>query len=264
LVRGLYTAASGAVVAQANVDVIANNLANVNTTGFKRALMQVEAAPKTTIYRDGIDPGPSSDGRTRGVATHALVGDLGFGAQIYDTPTVFDQGAIAQTGNPLDVALSGPGFLTVQDSTGATAYARGGSLTTNAQGALVTATGDTVLGTDRKAIVVAQKGDIQIDRTGSVTSNGSVVGQLGVVEFANLAAMRPEGANKFVNSGAAPTTATATTVLQGAQEKSNADVISSMVSLIANERWFDANQKMIQTQDTEVGAAITTVGKSTT
>jgi flagellar basal body rod protein FlgG len=244
------------------VDVIANNLANVNTSGFKRALMQVEAAPKVTLYRDQIDPGKSSDGRTNGIAAHELVGDLGFGSRVYDTPTVFDQGAIQQTDNPLDVALSGPGFLTVRDATGATAYTRGGALTTNAQGALVTATGDTVVDTNGRPIVMPTQGDVQIDRTGAVTSNGTSVGQLAVVEFANTSAVRPQGANKFTNSGAAPKAAATTTVLQGAQEKSNADVITSMVALIANERWFDANQKMIQTQDTEVAAAITTVGKT--
>ncbi len=94
MVRGLYTAASGAIVAQANVDVIANNLANVNTTGFKRALMQVEAAPKTTIYRDGSIPDPAPTAARAASRRTRSVGDLGFGAQIYDTPTVFDQGAM--------------------------------------------------------------------------------------------------------------------------------------------------------------------------
>jgi flagellar basal-body rod protein FlgF len=262
LVRGLYTAATGAIVAQANVDVIANNLANVNTSGFKRTLMQVEAGQKTTIYRDQIDPGSSGE-RMRGVATHALVGELGFGSQIYDTPTVFDQGAIQQTGNPLDVALSGPGFLAVSDAAGATSYVRGGSFVQNTRGELVTADGDKVQGSDGKPIVAPAQGQLQIDRTGQITADGKVVGQLGVYEFANLAAVRPQGAGKFTNAGTAPAAAAATTVLQGAQEKSNADVITSMVGLIANERWFDANQKMIQTQDTEVGAAISTVGKST-
>ena len=133
MVRGLYTAASGAIVAQANVDVIANNLANVNTSGFKRSLMQVEAGEKTTIYRDQIDPGNSGE-LMRGVAAHALVGQLGFGSQIYDTPTVFDQGAIQQTGNPLDVALSGSGFLAVSDAAGTTSSVRGGSFVQTAQG----------------------------------------------------------------------------------------------------------------------------------
>jgi flagellar basal body rod protein FlgG len=126
----------------------------------------------------------------------------------------------------------------------------------------VTPAGDTLLGIDGKPIVAPAQGELEIDRTGTITAGGSAVGQLRVVEFANLAAVRPQGAGKFINAGAAPTAATATTVLQGAQEKSNADVITSMVSLIANERWFDANQKMIQTQDTETGAAISTVGKT--
>jgi flagellar basal body rod protein FlgG len=262
LVRGLYTAASGAIVAQANVDVIANNLANVSTSGFKRAVMQVEAGQKSSIYRDQIDPGSSGE-RMRGIAVHALVGQLGFGSQIYDTPTVFDQGAIQQTGNSLDVALSGPGFLAVNDAAGTTSYVRGGSFVVNAQGVLVTADGDKVLGSDRKPIVLPAQGEVQIDHSGSVSANGTAVGQLGIYEFANLAAVRPEGSSKFTNAGTAPAAAANTTVLQGAQEKSNADVVSSMVALISNERWFDANEKMIQTQDTATGSAITTVGKST-
>jgi len=245
------------------VDVIANNLANVNTSGFKRTLMQVEAAPKTALFRDQIDPGQISGNRTGGVDTHAAVGDLGFGSRIYDTPTVFDQGAIQQTGNPLDVALSGPGFLAVRDAGGTLSYARGGSLTKDAQGALITLAGDKVMGTNGQPIVVPAQGNILIDRTGRLTANGAPAGQLAVFEFANLTAVRPQGADKFTNSGAAPKPAANTTVLQGAQEKSNADVITSMVGLIANERWFDANQKMIQTQDTEVAAAINSVGKTT-
>jgi len=157
LVRGIYTAASGAIVAQSNVDVIANNLANVNTTGFKRTLMQIEAGPKTAIFRDQTDPGQTSGNRTAGAATHASVGDLGFGARIYDTPAVFDQGAIQQTGNSLDVALSGPGFMAVRDASGSVSYTRGGGFVQNAQGALVTAEGDSVLGTDGKAIVLPRK-----------------------------------------------------------------------------------------------------------
>jgi flagellar basal body rod protein FlgG len=281
LVRGLYTAATGAIVAQANVDVIANNLANVNTSGFKRTLMQIESAPKATLYRDQTDPGKTGDNRTAGIAAHALVGDLGAGAQIYDTPTVFEQGPIEQTGNALDIALSGAGFLAVKDAAGNVSYTRGGSFRQNAQNQLVTGAGDTLLASNGQPLTLqaapgsatgtqngASTGQIpsaaiSIDRTGGVAAGGSVSGQLGVYEFANLTNVRPQGEGKFVNSGPAPKPATQTSVLQGAQEKSNANVISSMVSLIANERWFDANEKMISTQDAEVGAAITTVGKST-
>jgi flagellar basal body rod protein FlgG len=152
--------------------------------------------------------------------------------------------------------------MAVRDASGSTSYTRGAGFVQNAQGALVTAEGDSVLGTDGKPIVLPAQGSVQIDRTGTITANGAPVGQLAVFEFSNLAAVRPQGADKFTNAGPAPTAAAGTTVLQGAQEKSNADVIGSMVSLIANQRWFDANQKMIQTQDGEVGTAINTVGKT--
>ncbi len=262
MVRGLYTAATGALVAQANVDVIANNLANVNTAGFKRSLLQAQAAPQTALFRDQIEPGRASGNRTGGVATHTPIGTLGFGVRIYDTPTVFEQGPIEQTGNALDVALSGPGFLAVRDGAGAIRYTRGGSLTQNARNELVTNGGDTVLGPDGQPAKIPPGQTLKITSQGELLSNGAPSGRLAVFEFSDRLSLRPEGADKFVNSGRAPQLATQTTVLQGAQEKSNAQVVPAMVNLIANERWFDANQKMIQTQDDELAQAITTVGKT--
>jgi flagellar basal-body rod protein FlgF len=287
LVRGLYTAATGAVVAESNVDVIANNLANVNTSGFKRTLMQIESEPKMALFRDQTDPGHTPNNRTNGVAAHAAVGDLGFGARIYDTPSDFEQGPIQQTGNAMDVALSGPGFFSARDAAGKISYTRGGSFVQNARNQLVTTDGDAVMGTNGQPVTlqppppnaiidlqgnVASNGSaagqlaivgVRIDPRGTVTSNGVPAGQLAVSEFANLQYLRPQGADKFVNVGPTPLRATQTTVLQGAQEKSNAQVIPAMVDLIASERWFDVNQKMMQTQDTAVGQAIESVGKST-
>ncbi len=286
MVRGLYTAATGAIVAQTNVDIIANNLANVNTAGFKRTLMQAEAMLELPINRDQTDPGTSGANRTPGVPRSTPIGKLGFGAEVYDTPTVFEQGPIQSTGNMMDVALSGPGFFSVRDKSGVIRYTRGGSFTQNAQNQLVTTDGDSVLGVDGQPVNLKQQGNIsvdlqgrvsqngqlagslavvaiKIDPRGGVTSNGIQTGKLGVYEFADMTQLRPIGNDKFINAGSAPKVATSTSVLQGAQEKSNSNVISSMVDLITNERWFDANEKMIQTQDTELGAAITTVGKST-
>jgi flagellar basal-body rod protein FlgG len=186
----------------------------------------------------------------------------------------------------MDVALSGPGFFSVRDKNGVIRYTRGGSFTQNAQNQLVTTDGDSVMGTNGQPVSLRQQGNvsvdlqgrvsqngqldgnlavvaIKIDPRGGVTSNGIETGRLGVYEFSDMNELRPIGNDKFVNAGAAPKIASQTVVLQGSQEKSNSNVISSMVDLIANERWFDANEKMIQTQDTELGAAITTVGKST-
>ena len=101
-----------------------------------------------------------------------------------------------------------------------------------------------------------------IARDGTVSVDGRNYDQLNVVEFANAANLRPEGSNRFADAGAGARAATNTSALQGSLEKSNADVVRSMVDLIANERWFDANEKSIQTHDDAVGQAITTVGRT--
>jgi flagellar basal-body rod protein FlgF len=185
----------------------------------------------------------------------------------------------------MDVALSGPGFFTVRNAAGETQYTRGGSFSQNAKNELVTADGDNVMGADGQPITLAPKGgtivdrqanvtldgkptgqiavvSVKIDSSGGLTSNGVPTGQLAIAESANLTNLRPIGGSKFINAGGPMAPATQTSVLQGAQEKSNANVISSMVGLIANERWFDANEKVITTQDAEVGLAISTVGKT--
>ena len=254
----MYTAASGALVAQSAVDTIANNLANVDTAGFKRTLLQVQSQPERDVYRIQTDPATNG-----GVATRTRIGALGSGAQVYDTPADYAQGTIAATGNDLDVALSGPGFFAVREGNGNVRYTRDGAFLRDQNGFLTAQNGDRVLGRNATPIVLPASGKVQIGRDGAVSVDGRAYDQLGVVEFTNPAALRPEGANRFVDTGAAGVrAATNTTALQGSLEKSNADVIRSMVDLIANERWFDANEKSIQTQDDAVGQAITTVGRT--
>jgi len=119
VVRGMYTAASGALVAQSAVDTIANNLANVNTAGFKRTLLQVQAQPHRDLYRFQTDPGKNPYAHIAGVPSQVPIGALGSGAQIFDTPADFSQGLISATGNDLDVALSGPGFFAIRAGNGA-------------------------------------------------------------------------------------------------------------------------------------------------
>jgi flagellar basal-body rod protein FlgF len=264
LVRGLYTAATGARVAQANVDVIANNLANVNTAGFKRSLLQVEASAQTQLYRNQTDPGRLPSALTNGVPTHEAIGGLGSGAHIFDTPAIFDQGALQATGNSLDVALQGTGFFAVRTPQGQLAYTRDGSFLRTAQNQLVTTSGAAVLDAQGNPISIPAQGEVQISRTGAITSAGVPVAQLGLFQFANPNNLRPQGANTFVDAGAIPQAAAQTTVLQGSIEKSNADVVGSMVDLITNERWFDVNENMIQQQDQLTSLAVGTIGRSTT
>jgi flagellar basal-body rod protein FlgF len=261
VVRGMYTATSGALVAQAAVDTIANNLANVNTAGFKRTLLQVQSQPERGLYRFQTDPGRSANARIDGVPTQRYIGALGSGAEVYDTPAVFEQGAIAATGNDLDVALSGPGFFAVRGNAGVR-YTRDGAFLRDANGYLTAENGDRVLGANGAPVVLPAQGAVAIGRDGAISVAGRPYDRLNIVEFANAAGLRPEGASRFVDAGAGARQATTTSALQGSLEKSNADVVHSMVDLIANERWFEANQKSIQTQDDAVAQAMSTVGRT--
>jgi flagellar basal-body rod protein FlgF len=262
LVRGMYAAASGALVAQSAVDTIANNLANVNTAGFKRTLLQVQAQPQRELFRFQTDPGKTSGARTAGAAAQAPIGALGTGAQIYDTPADYAQGTIAATGNDLDVALSGPGFFAIRAGNGAVRYTRDGAFVRDQNGFLTAQNGDRVLGRGGAPVVLPQSGKVEIARDGAISVDGRPYDRLRVTEFANAANLRPEGANRFVDAGAGPRAAANTTALQGSLEKSNADVVRSMVDLISMQRWFDANEKSIQTQDDAVGVAVQTVGRT--
>jgi len=260
LVRGLYTAASGALVAEAQADTIANNLANVDTAGFKRTLMQIGATPSLDVLRVQTDPGQLGNRRTPGVPAAPAVGALGTGAEVLDTPAVFEQGALQHTGNSLDLAISNNAnaFFTVQTPQGIR-YTRDGQFARDPQGYLVTQDGARVLG--RTGAIVLPQGDVQVADDGTISQNGTIVDQVRTTRFANLKNVRPEGDNRFVAlNGAAPAPVANATIVQGSLERSNANVVRSMVDLITAQRWFEANQKVIQTQDDATASAISQVG----
>lgn len=258
MVRGLYTAASGALVAQSQADVIANNLANVNTSGFKRALLQVQSAPELSLYRNQTDPGSPG-----GTSSHAFVGTLGLGAQVMDTPAVFEQGTLAQTGNPLDLAIQGNSFFAIQTPQGVR-YTRDGQFSEDPTGRLVTMDGNLVLGNNGPVQLQQNGGAIQVDQNGAITQGGRLVDNIALVQFGDLTQVRPEGDNRFAATPAAlaARVTTGSTIHQGFLEKSNANVVRSMVDLITAQRWFEANEKVIQTQDQANGWAIETVANS--
>ena len=257
LVRGLYTAASGALVAQAQADVTANNLANVNTTGFKRTLLQVQTGPELNVFLTQNQPSSSNPD---GTPSSSYVGTLGTGAQIADTPAVFEQGGLQNTGNPLDLALQGNGFFTIQTPAGIR-YTRDGQFARDAQGFLTTLDGNRVLGANGP--IQLSDGAVSVGENGAVTQRGGVVDTLRVVRFNNPVAVRPEGDNQFADSGGGrPVLDAQSSVHQGFLERSNANVVRSMIDLITAQRWFEANQKVIQTQDTANGYAIANVGRT--
>jgi flagellar basal-body rod protein FlgF len=252
------------MVAEAMIDNVSNNLANTSTNGFKRTLLQIESQPKQELYRFQTDPGQNPLNRLPGVDAQDPVGPLGSGSDVYATPTNFEQGQIAMNGNTYSFALSGPGFFAVQDpTTGQIQYTRDGSFMRAADGTLATVDGKTVLDAAGHSIPMPAVGKIEVDTQGNITVDGATTGQIGVFEFNNVQALQPQGSTGYTapqNAGLRP--ATQTSVLQYSEEKSNGNVVQSIVDLINAERWFDANEKSIQTQDDATNQAISTVGRN--
>ena len=213
------------------------------------------------IYRFQSDP--SSNGANVGTSTSNYVGALGTGSLIYDTPSVFTQGALESTGNGLDMAITGPnGFFAVQTANG-TRYTRDGQFVRDNNGNLSTQDGNLVLGTNGLSINIPQ-GPFAVGQDGTISQNGQPLGQIQITQFANVTALRPEGDDNFVDTGTAtPSPATSASVQQGFLEKSGTNVVRSMVDLITAERWYEANAKMIQTQDATTQQAVQTVARST-
>lgn len=274
MVRGLYAAASGALVAQSQADNVANNLANVDTSGFKQTLLQIQSAGSLDIYRIQTDPGHQSGRALPGVSVAPYVGALGTGAQIYDTPQDFAQGPLERTGNPYDLGLTGANaFFSIQTPQGVR-YTRDGQFTVNAAGNLVTMDGNPVLSAGGTPIKINQQlGKVTIGAdgtvsqgaaTGQTTGTNQIVGQIALTSFGNLLALRPEGNDNFVDTGTAqPGATTAAGMQQGYLEKSNGNIVRSMVDLITAERWFDANERVIKAEDDATNQDITNVAKAT-
>lgn len=264
MVRGIYTAATGAVIAENTVDVIANNLANTDTTGFKRALLQVQSQDPSEIYRWETNQGGSSTSQLNGISSQSLVGPLGSGAQIQATPTNFQQGTIQVTGNALDFALYGSGFFVLRDANGRLSYTRDGSFVRGPNDLLETENGESVLDQGLQPIVLPPRGKITSDQRGNLNVAGNVFAKLGVFDFRNRSLVSSTAENRYTDNGGGVVPDVTSEVIQSATEKSNADVVESIVSLITAERWFDANMKVIQTEDNANGLAIQNVGRTTT
>ncbi len=246
------------------IDNVSNNLANSSTNGFKRTLLQIESQPQTELYRFQTDPGQDPELRLPGVSSQQPVGPLGSGSDVYATPTNFEQGQIAMNGNTFSFALSGPGFFAEQDpTTGQVTYTRDGSFMRAADGTLATVDGKSVLDAGGHTIPMPPLGKIEVGTDGQINVDGVTSGNIGVFEFNNRDALQPQGATGYIagpNAGLRP--ATQTSVLQYSEEKSNGDVVRSIVDLITAQRWFDANEKSISTQDDATNQAIAAVGKN--
>jgi len=232
----LYVGLSRQAVLQRALDVAANNIANQDTVGFK--------VEELTSRTDPISPpkSPSNLSPVNYVLDTGVARDFG-------------QGELSQTGNPLDVALQGPGFFTVQTANGPR-YTRDGRFTLDPQNQIVDQRGEPVLSNAGTPIVVnPQQGQVMIAKDGSVSqsANGqsTQIAKIGVVQFANLSALSKQGGNQYAEtSGQPPVPVTTTPMMQGMIEHSNVQPVKEVTSLIAISRAYDRMQDiMSSTQD---------------
>jgi flagellar basal-body rod protein FlgG len=245
-------AVSGMLAHQRMLDVVSNNLANANTTGFKRML----AHTTDTGYQAGLTA-PVGPG---GLDVH-LVG-IGEGTQLADINSEFGPGALQATGNPFDVALQGDGFFQVSQPNGPTAYTRDGSFTIDAAGRLVTASGLPVQSATGGDLVLPQGTlSAHLDDTGQLlatdaTGTERVIGTLGISQFPNSTGLQANGQNVWTAtaaSGAATPViqgaANAPVIVAGALEASNVDMADEFTRMMLAQRGYQMNAKVVQSWD---------------
>lgn len=255
MLRSLYTAATGMSAQQTAVDVVSNNLANANTTGFKRSQADFE----DLLYAARERPGKV--GAAGAVAPTGL--EIGSGARLVSTTKVFEQGAVEETTRDLDVAIDGRGFLQVQLPDGSVGFTRDGSLRLSPSGTLVTNRGFPVepaiqIPPEAKEIQIAGDGTVAVITPG--TTDPQIVGTLQLARFANPSGLVSMGENVYQESPAsgAPTTGTAGLdgfgqLRQGFLERSNVSVVNELVSLIVAQRAYEINTRAIRVGDEMLG-----------
>lgn len=251
MIRALKTAALGMAAQQLNVDVIANNLANVNTTGFKKSNIEFQ-----DLLYESLQSGKAGSGEKFGKPTSL---EVGLGNRPISTYRSFSQGNISQTGNALDVAINGDGFLQVEKPDGSIAYTRDGALKVTADGQLVTNSGyhlfpDINIPSDASDIAISPDGTVLMTLPGD--SESEVLGQLELAMFMNPAGLNSIGSNLYEISPVSGEAILSTpgefgtgTVLQGYLEKSNVDVAEEMIELIVAQRAYELNTKAVKTAD---------------
>lgn len=251
MIRALSNAASGMKAQEMNIDVLSNNLANVNTTGFKRS----RAEFADLFYEARQKPGAlSPDG---GALPTGI--EIGQGVRPVATYKDFTTGEFRETGNPLDISIEGRGFFQVVQPDGVEAYTRSGTFKTNAEGQLVTTDGypmspDISIPADATSITISETGVVSVTLANDPAQ--VEVGQLQLATFPNAAGLSPVGRNLFVETPASgqavqsnPGEEGSGRVIQGFLESSNVAVVSEMIDLISAQRAYEINSKVIAAAD---------------
>lgn len=251
MIRSLWISKTGLDAQQTQMDVISNNLANVNTAGFKRS----RAVFEDLLYQTLRQPGAQSSQQTQ-LPTGL---QLGTGVRPVAAERVFTQGNLTQTSNDKDVAIQGLGFFQVLMPDGSNAYTRDGSFSVDANGQLVTANGFPIqpaITIPANAITLTIGRDGTVSATQSGASAPTQIGALQLATFVNPAGLEARGENLYVETAASGTPNTTTPgtngsglIAQGYIETSNVNVVEELVNMIQTQRAYEINSKAIQTSD---------------
>lgn len=249
--KALQVAASGMLAQKLYIDVIANNLANVNTTGFKKSNLEFQDLLYETLRSAG-EPTGAEQRRPASL-------QLGNGTRVVATTRSFSQGTVVATNNPLDMAINGDGFLMVRLPDGRTAYTRDGSLKISGDGTIVTADGyivepELTIPEDAQQISIRPDGQVEVVIVGEVEP--VPLGQIELARFINPAGLKSMGHNLFTETSASGTPFIGTPgkdglgeIDQGYLEGSNVDVVEEMVNMIEAQRAYEINSKSIKTAE---------------
>lgn len=251
MIRSLWTAKTGLESQQVQMDVIANNLANVGTSGFKRS----RAVFEDLLYQNLRQPGASSTAQTS--LPSGL--QIGTGVRPVATERLHSQGNLQNTENSRDLAINGNGFFQVLMPDGSTAYTRDGSFQIDQNGQLVTASGYTLepaitIPDNALSVTIAQDGIVSITEPGSTQSRE--VGQISLANFINPTGLQSIGENLYLETDSSGPRNESTPglngvgrLMQGYVETSNVNVVEEMVSMIQTQRAYEINSKAVQTSD---------------
>lgn len=264
MIRGLYTAASGMLARNMQQDAIANNLANVNTSGYKRDQAVFREFPNFLKHRLNDDVLLTQHGH---IDFQPPIGLLGTGTTVDDIFTHFEQGQLMKTENTFDLALWGDGFFSVMTPEGER-YTRSGNFTVNAEGELVTMQGYNVLDANNNPVKVLFN-NIAITEDGTLFAmseiNNEAIAKLKIVSFADNKGLKKIGDSLFditEYSGEAQLSGLPQVeVKQGYIERSNVNIVTEMVNMIEVQRSYEANQKVILNHDALLGKAVNEVGR---
>lgn len=255
--QSLHTSATGMQAATTNIDVIANNLANQNTTGYKRKRAEFQDLLYVHDKRVGTQTSDAGTVRPTGI-------QIGLGVATAAVYSITEQGALEQTSNPLDVAINGKGFFRISLPDGTEAYTRAGSFQLNGDGEVVTTDGYTVspgitVPDDAKSITINNSGEVIVTIDGQTTPSN--VGQIELVRFVNEAGLEAVGQNLLIENEAsgAPTDGTAGEdgfggITQGWLEGSNVVPVTELTNMIKAQRAFEMNIKVMEATDESMQA----------